>query len=220
VKQKKALGKAGEIKMSAADNPDLGTFIGVKVDDIRAKKKAAELGYLRINLSSPPKGLFWGEFNDRRLDTRAVNRLLTRFRGNLDNCSENSAMDLAVRQEWLRPGVEFKATADGVAIADMTEIEFTDAGAMAMKKDELWMLGGNHRRKALSLYMAEKAKELEGVKKALATQEEVEEGGGGTTETEAEIKGLRTRMEMLEGEIEKGTFWVVRVYDRGECSWM
>ncbi|KAN0128163.1 hypothetical protein V8E53_014015 [Lactarius tabidus] len=212
--KKKALGKAGEIKMSAADNPDLGTFIGVKVDDIRAKKKAAELGYLRINLSSPPKGLFWGEFNDRRLDTRAVNRLLTRFRGNLDNCSENSAMDLAVRQEWLRPGVEFKATADGVAIADMTEIEFTDAGAMAMKKDELWMLGGNHRRKALSLYMAEKAKELEGVKKALATQEEVEEGGGGTTETEAEIKGLRTRMEMLEGEIEKGTFWVVRVYDR------
>jgi hypothetical protein len=53
-----------------------------------------------------------------------------------------------------------------------------------------------------------------------ATPDDVAAGGGGTTETEAEIKGLRTRMEMLEGEIEKGTFWVVRVYDRGECSWM
>ena len=43
-------------------------FDGFEVTELQARKKEAELRYLRMELCDPPAGAKWGEFNDRPVD--------------------------------------------------------------------------------------------------------------------------------------------------------
>jgi hypothetical protein len=96
---------------------------------------------------------------------------------------------------------------DGRGIKNVPVMEFTREGQEAMRPNKLVMLGGNHRREALQIYINLLKTQLETEEKALQTKEG--DIGG-------DVDKLRERVKVLRGEIEQYQFWAVRIYDVGE----
>lgn len=96
---------------------------------------------------------------------------------------------------------------DGKGIKNVPVIEFTEAGLAAIKQDKLVMLGGNHRRKALRLYIDSLKRELEDDKRE-ANKRQGEIG--------PDMDELRQRIASTKDEIEKNQFWALKLYDISE----
>ena len=173
-------------------------------------------------LLEPPKGAFWGEFNDRPLKSKAINDLVVAFNGHIDNCTDNTAIDIVVRKSWLEEGVVFHKSVEGLAIDQVSKLRLSEEGVEAVGDKGLWVLGGNHRREALQSYVATKKKERKAIEKKVEaatskskTRREGTEREGGKTQEAAEEEMKRTMMK-LDADIARASQWVVRVYDRGE----
>jgi len=46
------------------DGEDRNKFNSITLTELQKEKKAAEMGYMSMNLINPPNGAFWGKFND------------------------------------------------------------------------------------------------------------------------------------------------------------
>jgi hypothetical protein len=190
----------------SGDTPE---FNGIDKTEIRANQSKACLGFLSINILSPPKGTIWGAFNDRKLNDDAVNKLVAGFKADLENCTDKTAIDVAMRKSWLKDGVIDKAakSVEGLKIEDVCKVELNAKGEIEMQDDSLWMLGGNHRRAALALYVKEKKADIEKAQREIAKADKK----GSDERAMAAIKEL-------EDKVEKASWWAIKVYDRGECT--
>ena len=197
-------------------------FHGFELTELRAKKKEAELGYLRMALFDPPQEARWGKYNDRQVDEKAVKELVAAFQKNLDNCTEGTAIDIAVRPGWLEDRGKLHESVEGKRIGEVNALTFNEEGKNAIKKELLVVLGGNHRCHAVRNYVTSLKKEREGLKKEqqAATKKGKTSGGniedeGGAPQEEGE-EDMTTLIMKLDEDIETASQWVVRVYDRGE----
>jgi hypothetical protein len=180
---------------------------------LRDKKKAAELGYLAMSLTDPPRGAYWGAFNDRKVDRVWVNQLADKFEERMDNCTDATAIEAAVKKSWLKNANQLVSSVEGRSIQAIPLMEFTDEGIKAIGNKNLWMLGGNHRREAVIQYITEKTRTLEDVKKQVQEREEAEGEPEGDERDELDtLKGMAKHLEEI---LETSSLWAIRLYDRG-----
>lgn len=111
-------------------------------------------------------------------------------------------------------------TVNGYDIDDVPEIRFTSEGLEAIKEDNLWVLGGNHRRLAVHKYLQLLKENLDEQTKTLAGKRKEDMNGGPTGDGQV---GLHTDEHLaMAAEIERKTEalflkqkWTVRLYNRG-----
>jgi hypothetical protein len=193
-------------------------FSGFEKTHLRDKKREAVMGFMSMNILEPPYGANWGQFNDRPIDEKAVSALAKAFSTNMDHCTDGNAIDVAVKKYWIKNIDHLERTVEGKSIKEVAEVEFTEEGLAEIKDNNLWMLGGNHRRHALKKYVGGLKAELEAKNKGI-TQMVAKTRKGDLSEALA--TGLTTQqMEAsnLKKQIEVSCKWVVRLYDRGTQS--
>lgn len=221
-RQQKVINKSKkeESKITAVldEGIDDGKFFDYEVETVRKWKQDAFLGYLSMDVVQPPPGAIWGKFNNRSVNESWVKALAAAFGKNIDNCSNDYSMDLALDPKWLIDPTVILASVDGLKIHQVPVVNFNELGLLSIKNDNLWMLGGNHRRIALTRYITKMTSELVEMKAAIK-----EETAGKTEEDIAKmdsecastLKEAHNRIQMLEEKIESSCMWTVRVYDRG-----
>lgn len=197
-------------------------FFGFKKELLRKLSGKAIIGYMKINIIKPPEGTYWGQFNDRAISDTWVDTLFQTFcNGELDRCTDRNTMDVAVDRAWLDGGGnDATDLVDGYTLDEVPEIAFTVGGKKAIKNNNLWMLSGNHRRLALKKYveslkatMEEAQEKIDEVKKDKSEDELAKLGEGarrGLEENEAIVEEMKEK-------IEEGSYWTVRLMDRGAC---
>jgi hypothetical protein len=99
------------------------------------------------------------------------------------------------------------SSVDGRGIKNVPLLEFTSEGELAIRPDKLVMLGGNHRREALRIFVGWLKTQLQEAEKAMKARE---------GEIGAEVEQLEERVRVLRKEVEEYRFWAVRIYDIGE----
>ncbi len=149
------------------DGIDDGKFFDFDVDMLRKHTADAFLGYLSMNIVRPPNGTIWGKFNNRPLNMTWVKSMADSFVNTIDNCVDNSSMDLALDPKWLVDLNVILRTVEGLKIRDVPVLKFNDEGLLAIKNDNLWVLGGNHRRISLTRYIDRMRMELTQMKEAI-----------------------------------------------------
>ncbi len=171
---------------------------------------------MAMNIVKPPQGAYWGRFNDRQIDKSWVNKLLEAFNDNLDNFADRTAIEVVVKKEWLKNASEVVESVDGKSIGTVAMIKFTDEGQQAIAKDNLWVLGGNHRRRALVEYVTTKTKELDVMKKQIRDMEAAAKPGPqGGEEDGQNLDALKRAAKRQEELIDASSLWAIRLYDRG-----
>jgi hypothetical protein len=230
VKDRKA--KAAKSKANLDEGLENHKFFGFDVQELRNHAAAAVLGYLRMNVINPPDGAVWGTFNNRPVDQAWVRHLINAFETNLDSCTDDVAMDIALDPKWLANPTSFRSTLNKCkSIDELNIMEFSEEGEKAVKEKQMWVLGGNHRRLALKAY-------IDNLKATLAQYEDAigQESKENATEADSDeepeavdvpvadsglqerlSKGKR-RVEELEKQIKSSSMWAMRVYDRGAWS--
>ena len=78
----------------------------------------------------------------------------------VNNCTDSTAIDIAVKQEWVANLAEKCNTVEGKSINKVPEIRFTDKGMKEINPENLWVLGGNHWQIALTHYLDRLARKL------------------------------------------------------------
>jgi hypothetical protein len=131
-------------------------FFGEQKDTFKLIKESSFLGYLKMNIIDPPEGTTWGYFNDWAINQAWVTRLAEMFvNGKLHNCEEKYSMDIAVKRSWVNNLVDAENTQElsGKDIRYLPRLQLTTEGQQAILEEELWVMGGNHRRLALISYI-------------------------------------------------------------------
>ncbi|KAI9430720.1 hypothetical protein H4582DRAFT_2063460 [Lactarius indigo] len=183
-------------------------FGGFEKAELREAKKEAEMGYMTMNLASPPGGAYWGRFNDRVVNEEWVKSLMEAYNLCLDNCLDGTAVDVAVKKSWIANVSEMVGSVEGKSVKTVAQMEFTEAGKEEIGKDNLWILGGNHRRQALLRHLEGRQKVLDKMKTQLSRKEA--KGG----EEDEEVESMRKEVRSVEEKIATDSMWAVRLYDR------
>jgi hypothetical protein len=95
---------------------------------------------------------------------------------------------------------------NGKRIQEVPELEFTEEGRAAIRPDQLIVLGGNHRRKAVQRYVDKLKKDIRGEEAQLK---------GKSSEAVEEVDTIRTRIRELREDVKQACMWAVRIYDLG-----
>ncbi|KAH9025765.1 hypothetical protein EDB84DRAFT_1563963 [Lactarius hengduanensis] len=101
---------------------------------------------------------------------------------------------------------------EGKNVKTVAKIEFTSQGKEEIGSDNLWILGGNHRRQALLRHLEGRQKVLDKLKNQLAKKE----GKGG--EDDEEVEAMRKDVREKGEEISTNSLWAVRLYDRDKID--
>jgi hypothetical protein len=218
VRNSKGKGKKGEDddnKIFTGESLDAKICFGEARKHIEGWVEKAKIGYLALDVINPPLGTIWGRFNDRPLDQPQVEALVENYKSDLDNCSAATAMILAVKPEWLRNYQDRLPTVNGLTIDRVPLIELTPSGALAVEPDNLWVLSGNHRRRALQIH-------LEGMRTSLAETRAQAQGvrdkiseSGISMELDASRTRLDEEVKQKEETISTTSRWAVELYNRG-----
>ncbi len=128
-------------------------FQGFTIKELDRRKAEARLGYLSMNLYHPPDAATWGRYNDRKINDAWVRELVNDFKRQLGNCTENDSIDVAIKPEWLKNSADVVKVIDGLSIGEVPVMEFNEDGLKAIKEYKIIMLGGNHRRAAVCMYV-------------------------------------------------------------------
>ena len=193
------------------------TFQGFKLEDLRGYKEKAHIGYMSMKMYEPRPEATWGRYNDRVISKPWVATLVRHFGTNMDNCTTDDAIDMAVDLSWIQNIKAVLKTVNGKTIAKVPEIEFTSEGLKAIKPDNLIMLGGNHRRLAVKDFVDELKSQLEREKASLKAKEgELSKTDEFAGELTNEVQVLKQKVDVLEGRIKTSQHWVVRLFDKGE----
>ena len=165
-----------------------------------------------MNIYPPPPGAFWGEFNNRKLHEEWIDDLMKDFIRRIDNCADESAIDVAVKREWIENIGDTLETADGSRIHLLPEIKFTEQGMKEIQPRNLWVLSGNHRREAVLRYLDQ----LTGENKALGDRvKTLESKSKPSDENKKDLETLKDTIGKNNATISKAKKWTVRLYDRG-----
>ncbi|KAH8984063.1 hypothetical protein EDB86DRAFT_2833632 [Lactarius hatsudake] len=97
---------------------------------------------------------------------------------------------------------------EGKNVTTVPKIEFTEQAKEEIGTDNLWILGGNHRRQALLKYLEGRQKALDKMKMQVSKKEA--KGG----DDEEEVEEMRKEVRMMEEKIATDSMWAVRLYDR------
>ena len=221
--QPKPLGKSN---VDTGAGIDVNFFFGHKMATLQDIQKASFMGCLKMNIVVPPEGSIWGHFNDRVVNTAWVVTLARSFHHKIHNCENKFRMDIAVRRSWVKNIASAKKFEDvtGMQIADVPELELTATGKREIIDQDLWFMGGNHRRLALIWYVSLLKKELQILENQLST-EDVAMGrssapaisgvGAASTSGDTPMTTLQIRVRDLKLVIEESCMWTVGIYDRG-----
>jgi hypothetical protein len=190
-------------------------FMGYKIEKLDQEKVDARIGYMAINLHDPPTHAVWGLHNDRKINDAWVKRLLQGFKTRYNNCSEKTCIEVVVRPEWLKNLDDVKMVIEGRGIKNVPLMEFTEEGEKAMAKEKLIMLGGNHRREAMRLYVTWLEEELESGT-GLLEKRRAALGSTMVGEGVREVEKLEEKVEKCKELLGGARLWAVQLYDRGE----
>lgn len=201
----------------ADDGWDGTMYFNESIQSLRGYIRDATIGYATMNLVDPPVGTFWGKFNNRIVIPGWVTSLVAHYKNRLDNCIDAHAIDVAVRPEWLADAEKVKKwkTVQGYDVEVVPELEFTDAGLEAIKRDNLWVLGGNHRRLALCKYIEDMKTEVDKQSKNLRALIKKDKDGNPPGQYADQIAAARGDIQNMTNEVLKNHKWVIRLYDRG-----
>lgn len=191
-------------------------FNGFLQKDLEGYKEEAGLGYLVMDIVDPPKGAFWGKYNDRRLQMAWVNDLAEKFKANLDSCSNLTAIEVAVRQPWVKNLDQAVKSAARLTTITLPRVEFTELGLEEIANDNLWVLGGNHRREALKKFTREMSGKIQSNSKAIGRLEAQRNRQGEDSEREQDLKDLKDKNKELVDVLSHAPRWAIHLYDRGK----
>ena len=180
-------------------------------------KTASCLGCLTMDILDPPIGTKWGQFNDRRVDHEWVQKLADSFENHkLDNCTDGTVMEIAIRPHWVASLGKAIPKVEGKYTHQVNELELTPIGKREILQDKLWVLGGNHRRLALEVYIGRLKTQLDQLKgKDLKLKAKLAKSRRVAGSTRAETLSTKAVADMEE-KIRNSSKWAVRLYDRGE----
>jgi hypothetical protein len=215
-----AAAEAGESGVNSGALIDADLYFGIQIDIVRRKKELASLGKYNLDIVTPPNGARWGQFNDRRVDTAWVLKLFHEFQGVLDNCIDATTIDVVVKRRWVgnlpKTFDERLQRVESVAKEKVPLVEFTPEGIVEMPVEGLWMMGGNHRREALKLYVEDLEKKLDDAKdQASRFRKEGNDEGGDIIALSAEAERAQLIAQEYEKKIARSRLWVVNLYDKG-----
>ena len=180
-------------------------------------KTLSFLGCATMNILEPPEGTKWGHFNNRKVIPKHVDVLLARFRTSLDNCIDENIMHIAVKNHWVQNlnAIKSLRSVDGQNINTVPEMVLTPEGVEEIKKDALWVMGGNHRQLTLKKLIDKKREDLAKLKtKAMKLRADaINKNNKEPFNTRA--VDAENDVEKLDVEIKRNSKWAVCLYDRG-----
>jgi hypothetical protein len=218
----------GEKNAMVEDLEDDGRCFGYENKELLGIKTRALLGYMAIDIYRPPAGAFWGAFNERVVVERSVDGLVSKFKsGQLESCIDETAIELAVKPEWIANLDDKVEHVSGMDIEGVPEIKFTEDGSKEILHPpswkllppgagNLWFLGGNHRREALTRFLdsVDARRQVLKVKVEKITKAMEEKSEGGSNEEE-ELEQAKAELKEKTETLRHGGKWAVRLYDRG-----
>jgi hypothetical protein len=225
------------------DSIDGDLYFDFDITQLRAKQQEAFMGYMSMDVVDPPVGAIWGYWNNRSVDPSFVESMAIDFVSKLESCVGVYAIPIAVRPHWLYEGTILKHV-DGKRLDEVPTIRFTDEGAEAIRDDQLWVLGGNHRRLALAMCIQNLKTELEEKKALVAELRQAEKGKAKAKDTDEDnmqvssdsddggrvsakkkrdrkrdLRDAEDRISFLEGKlVTVSPKWAILLYNRGECT--
>lgn len=202
-------------EVEAEGVPEGTKFHGFEKAFLREKKREAMIGLMSMNIIGPPDGAYWGQFNNRPIDEKAVSNLAKAFSSNMDHCTDGNAIDVAVKRHWIQNVDQSHRSVEGMSIEKVAEVEFTQEGLTEIKGNNLWMLGGNHRRQALTKYVGSLKADLKAKDKEVTTLDMEIRKGDSNGALAMELAAHRVEASKLKKQVERSCKWVVRLYDRG-----
>ena len=203
----------------AGDSIDANMFMGVSNGVLEEREKLARLGFMRINVMSPPTGTQWGQFNDRVYRPDWIKSLVEQYSYQLKNCTDSTAMTGAVRRSWVKNLDEaVDSVHNGGHIDKIPLLELTAEGVKAAKAEGLWMFSGNHRRHALEIFLDGEREKLAVLDAKVAKLHEKQLAAGASYVVDVREQAYATEAKKLRAAIEKNSHWAVRIYDRGELQ--
>lgn len=192
-------------------------FMGFQIKALNKRKAEAKIGYMAMNLYSPPKAATWGVYNDRKISDMWVQSLVKSFKGVLEHNYEKNCIEIAIRPEWLKNRDAVLTSIDGLGIEEMPHMEFTEEGEAAMAPDKLIVVGGNHRRQALRIY-------VDWLEARIANEEKLLEKASEAAPSDAAVDlsqpTPRELLAVMKEEKEQSCYWAVRMYDIGVESYL
>ena len=75
---------------------DANKFMGVSTGWLDEKEKQARIGFMRMNVISPPAGTKWGQFNNRIYRPDWIKNLVQQYPYKLLNCKRGNLMGFRV----------------------------------------------------------------------------------------------------------------------------
>ena len=191
-------------------------FMGIPLERLRGKKREAFIGYLSFNLYDPPPAASWGRYNDRVVNEEWIDKLVDDFTRHLDNCTSEDALEVVIKKEWIENVDDILMTVDDKTIQDVAELKFTEDAMAAIEPDKLEMLGGNHRRLALKIYVDGLKAQLENAQSQLKrTNTQAHKRSDITGPIGQEVNALEEKVKWLERKLASSQHWVVGLYDIG-----
>lgn len=203
-------------------------FFGHQIKTLQIIQKESFLGCLKINVVDPPEGSVWGHFNDRAVNQAWVIGLLKSFQDEIGNCDNKFRMDIVVKRSWVDNLKEAEQYPDvtGMRITELPELKLTDTGKQEILEEELWFMGGNHRRLALIWYVGLLKNELQKLEEQLAAEDVsmgrtsalatfADASGTASTSAPTQMTPLQLEVRNKKQQIEESCMWMVGLYDRG-----
>ena len=198
------------------DGLDNGLYMGVDMDTVLKNKNNAFLGYLSMDVYRPVEGAIWGHFNFRNYVDDWVDKLSAMYEHTLRSCTNDTAMSAAVKIGWLANADELLSSVDGKKIQDVPIMKFTEEGAAAIKDNNLWMLSGNHRRQALTIFLDKVRDQQEELKeRILKLKTEIRNSSEDEPIKKEEVIVATQKVKTLDEKIERSCMWVIKIYDIG-----
>jgi hypothetical protein len=210
-------------------------------DSIRLSKKQQDafLGWALVNLLGPPPDktgtpslqIQFGTWNDRTVNQGQARKLMEGMRDHLKRYDSESHLQVPIEPKDL--------TKSGAAKLKETKgwdvnkaIDHARSGKLPQLVEVLdpkvgivYPVGGQHRQRALAMFLEHCLKEQREAGAALVKLEQLYKSLGKTRtrehqEAEREKSRLEERISYLKGETERGGQWLVAVYNEGTYSYI
>lgn len=171
-----------------------------------------------MNIYKPPEGSQWGHFNNRVVIENWLTSLEEQFtRNGPDNCTDETSIDLVVKRSWIANLDKIRPSVEGFKSDQVEELRFTKDGIDEIKPANLWFLGGNHRREALTRYLEKLSKQLVEARNKINVLRRGAPGAGESIgEKEDEMAAAKRDEKALEEKINSSSKWSIRLFDRSE----
>ena len=131
------------------------------------------------------------------------------------NSSMKHAMYLAVKREWIENITEKEVNPVGEPIENLPLIKFTPEALKEIKQRQaMWMMSGNHRRRALEIHVEKMRDKLEAVRERKIKMHSKQREDGFTSTANAIETQADAEIVQREQGIEMTMRWIVLVYDQ------